>query len=187
MDVWSLTQSLTVGGKEWEIRTDFRVILDILKAFADPDLEIEDKWLVCLTILFVDFENLPPSDYEEACKQASAFIDMGNEETDKKVRPRTMDWEQDAQMIIPAVNRVYGSEIRALKYLHWWTFLSSYMEIGECSFTRVLNIRFKKANGKKLEKWEQEFARENSDLVNLKHELSEEELEEQKLIEEFFG
>lgn len=187
MDAWSLPTSLSINGREWDIRTDYRVILDILKAMNDPDLEDDEKWLVCLTILITDFDNLPIEDYTEACKQAKVFIDMGVDKEDKKVRPRTMDWEQDAQLIIPAVNKVIGHEVRADAYMHWWTFLSAYLEIGECTFSHVLNIRNKKAKGKKLEKWEQEFIRENSDLVNLKRRLSQEEIEEEKLVEELFG
>ena len=189
MDIWNLPTKLHINGNDWEIRTDFRVILDILTAISDPDLDDEDRWLICLMILIVDFDNLPRADYEEACKQAKEFIDMGlgDNENDKRKKPRTMDWEQDAQLIIPAVNRVMGKEVRAEQYLHWWTFLSAYMEIGECNYTHILNIRNKKIKGKKLEKWEQEFIRENSDLVNLKKKLSAEEIEEKKLVEELFG
>lgn len=187
MEVWELPTKLNINGNEWEIRTDYRAILDIISALSDPDLDDSEKWLACLTILYIDFDKMPQSDYIEACKQAKTFIDMGLDNETKKVRPRTMDWEQDAQLIIPAVNRVIGKEVRAEKYMHWWTFLSAYMEIGECTFSHILNIRTKKAKGKKLEKWEQEFIRENPDLVKLKPKLSEEELEEEKLVEEMFN
>ena len=40
-------------------------------------------------------------------------------------KPHTMDWEQDGAVIIPSVNRVLGREIRAMQYLHWWTFFGS--------------------------------------------------------------
>lgn len=38
MDVWELPKSLIVCGKEHKIRTDFREIVDILRAFNDPEL-----------------------------------------------------------------------------------------------------------------------------------------------------
>ena len=187
MDSWSLPTKLNINDSEWEIRTDYRAILDILNAMADPDLENDEKWLVCLNILFVKFNEMPSEYYVEACKVAKEFIDMGTEEEDKKIRPRTMDWQQDAKLIIPAVNKVIGKEVRAIEYMHWWTFLSAYLEIGECTFSHIVNIRTKKAKGKKLEKWELEYIRDNSDLVNLKRRLSQEEIEEQKLVEELFG
>lgn len=38
MDPWKLPTSLDVNGKEYSIRSDFRVILDILSAMNDPDI-----------------------------------------------------------------------------------------------------------------------------------------------------
>ena len=134
---------------------------------------------------------MPQKDYKAACLAAREFIDMGLGGDDKQKKPRAMDWEQDAQLIIPAVNKVLGKEVRALDYMHWWTFLSSYMEIGDCTFSHILNIRTKKIKGKPLEKWEKEFERKNSDIVTLKRRLSSEELaeeqEENKILEELFG
>ena len=102
-----------------------------------------------------------------------------------------MDWEQDATLIIAAVNRVVGREIRADKYMHWWTFLSAYMEIGECTFTHILSIRQKRATGKKLEKWEQDYIRDNKDVVLLKDKLTEQEKrereEDEKALKELLG
>ena len=79
-----------------------------------------------------------------------------------------MDWEQDAAIIIPAVNSVAGREIRLDPGIHWWTFFGWYMSIGDGLFASVLRIRSKKAKGKKLEKWEEEFYRENRHLIDLK-------------------
>lgn len=179
MEAWELPTSIIVGGTEYDIRTDFRAILDILKTFNDPDYETDEKWIVCLTILYVNFDKMPLCDYEEAIDKAVEFIDMGIKD-DGKEKPHTMDWQQDAAVIIPSVNRVLGKEIRAMQYLHWWTFLGAYMEIGESLFSQILNIRIKKAKGKKLEKWEQEFYRDNKTLIDLDVKYSEEELEEQK-------
>ena len=49
------------------------------------------------------------------------------------------------------------------------------MEIGECTYSTVLSIRTKKRDGKKLEKWEQEFYTSNRKLVDIKVKLTEEE------------
>ena len=173
---WELPTSLEVGGTEWKIRTDFRTVLDILKYFSDPEYK-DEQWEICLDILFENYEDMPPSLYQEAAEKAVEFIDMGmNDDGIKK--PQTMDWEQDAVVIIPSINRVIGQEIRLLEYMHWWTFLGAYMEIGESLFSQIINIRQKKAKGKKLEKWEQEFYRENKEMVDLKMKHTEEEKQE---------
>lgn len=77
-------------------------------------------------------------------------------------------------MIIPEVNKVLGYEVRMPKETHWWTFMGAYMGIGEGLFSNVLNIRQKKAKGKKLEKYEKEFESANKDLIRLPEHLREE-------------
>ena len=62
------------------------------------------------------------------------------------------------------------------------------MEIdNKTLFSNILSIRIKKSKGKKLEKWEQEFYRENKSLIDLKRKLTAEEEEEERLLEEMFG
>lgn len=176
MNPWNLPVALEVAGTEYEIRTDFRAVLDIISAFGDPELPDYAKNQVMLEILYV---TVPPDEHlEEAAKKAIWFIDCGRETDDKddKPKPRTMDWEQDAAIIFPAVNKIAGYETRnPHQYTHWWTFMGYFNEIGDGLFSQVLSIRQKKAKGKKLEKWEQEFYTENRELINLKANISEEE------------
>ena len=177
---WELPTSISVNNTEYAIRTDYRAVMDLLTAFSDKEMlgESEEETniiraLLVLNILFID--EVKPEDQNEAIKKAIEFIDMGIESSRDVKKPTLMDWEQDAPLIIPAINKVLGHEIRADKYMHWWTFLSAYMEIGECSFTHIINIRDKKAKGKKLEKWELEYIQEHKDIVLLKEKLTEKE------------
>ena len=172
--IGELPRRLSVNGQDYDIRTDFRDILNILTAFGDPELEDNEKVYVCLFILFPDFDNMPQSDFEAAFKAALKFIDCGQEPASKK-SPRTMDWEQDEALIFPAINKVAGRETRAAEYIHWWTFMGWFMEIDEGVYSNVLSIRSKKAKGKKLEKWEREFWNANKDICLLRTKLTEEE------------
>lgn len=178
--VWELPESLEVNGIDYKIRTDFRAILDIINVFSDPNYEYDEKWIVCLMILYEDFDEIPESAYMEAMIKAKWFIDCGNDRDSDSVKPTLMDWEQDGSIIIPAINRVLGYECRSQKQLHWWTFIGAYMEIGESLFSNILSIRSKKAKGQKLEKHERDFLRENQDIVILKNRLTEDEQEEQE-------
>ena len=173
MTAWDLPSSLSIGGEDFSIRTDFRAILDILAAYSDPELEDDEKMLVCLSILYVDFEKIPQEHYEEAMKKAIEFIDMG-QTPDDKPSPRLMDWEYDAAVIIPEVNKNLGYEVRTSKETHWWTFLGAYMGIGDGLYSNIINIRQKRSKGKKLEKYEQEYYRENKKLIDLPAHLTEE-------------
>lgn len=188
---WDFPTSLNVGGVDYEIRTDYRVVLDLFAALSDPELTDLDEQMtsymqsqVIMQIMFPDCDNIPHEHWQEALNKVSEFIDMGITEDSKN--PKTMDWEQDAPILIPAINRVLNCEIRAQKYIHWWTFLGAYMEIGESLFSNVIHIRQKKATGKKLEKWEQDFYKENKSLIDFKQKdrRSSEEKEE---LRDYFG
>ena len=63
---------------------------------------------------------------------------------------KTIDWKHDEMIIFPAVNKCAGFEVRSCPYMHWWTFLGIFGEIGEGLFSTVMNIRQKNAKGKNL-------------------------------------
>lgn len=180
MKPWELPTSLEIGGVGFPIRSDFRDILKILSYMSSGEYEEDEKNMIFLIIFFPTYKDIPPDRYKEAFEKAAEFIDMGIDGERGKKKPTTMDWGKDSTLIIPAVNRVLGREIRAEKYLHWWTFLGAYLEIGESLFSSVVNIRQKKAKGQKLEKYEAEFYRENRNLIDLEpqQQRSEEEIEE---------
>lgn len=191
MNVWSFPTSLNIGGVEYEIRTDYRVVLDLLMALNDPELSDSDNKIsaymqsgVILEIMFPDCDSIPQEHIQEALDKVAEFIDMGIGDDSKK--PKTMDWEQDAPIIIPAINKVLNKEIRAEKYMHWWTFLGAYMEIGEGLFSNIIHIRQKKAKGKKLEKWEQDFYKENKSLIDFQHKEKRSN-EEKEMLRDYFG
>ena len=167
MNAYELPTALEVNGNTYEIRSDFRAVLDVLAAQNDPELDDQSKAYVLLTIMYPDFQSIPRDDVEEALKKAIEFIDYGYED-DGSPKPRLVDWQQDASMIISGINKVAHTEVRQLQYMHWWTFFSYYMEIGDGLFSEVVSIRSKKAKHKKLEKYEQEFYRNNKAIVDLK-------------------
>ncbi len=172
---YDLPTSLSINGTDFEIRTDFRDILTIFEVIADADLSESEKAETMLDIFYPGFEEMQVSDYSEALKQCIWFINGGSDKQNEQAGPKLMDWEQDFPLIVAPVNRVLGKEIRAEKYLHWWSLLAAYQEIGDCTFAQVVNIRNKKFKGKRLDKSEQEFYKQNRDLVNFKHNYTEKE------------
>lgn len=165
---YALPTSVDVDGVEYAIRSDYRAVLDILTALADPDLSEAEKAQCVIEIFYPDYEEI--TDYEAAIKACFDFISYGDDNSKKA--PRLMDWEQDFNSIVGAVNRVVGTEIRSVEYMHWYTFLAAYYEIGDCLFAQIVNIRNKKAKGKRLEKYEQEWYRENRHLVDFRVKFS---------------
>ncbi|WP_143322567.1 Gp15 family bacteriophage protein [Clostridium sp. HBUAS56010] len=184
IDPFSLPTALEVGGKLYKIRTDYRVVLDILTAYGDPELDAADKTQVLIEVLYINYETIPPEHMEEAVKKASWFLDA-NLPHDLKPHPVTMDWLKDAPIIIPEVNKNIGTEVRSVKYMHWWTFFGAYMQIGgDGLYSSVINVRQKRAKGEKLEKWESKFYKENQALCDLNWEQKKKEME---AVEKIFG
>lgn len=172
--IFDLPTALTVGGRKWRINSDFRDVLRTLEAFEDPELTDGEKAYICLHNTYPELENMPREDLQAALDAALAFIDRGGREA--RQGPRTMDWRQDAPLIFPAVNRAAGFEVRSAEYLHWWTFLGYFMEIRDSTYATVLGLRSKRARGRRLEKDEQAYWRENRGICELKARYTQEEL-----------
>lgn len=176
--IYDLPESVTVCGKEWDINSDFRVILDIIEVLNDAELMDEERTFFTLGYFYPDFEEMDLDDHQEAVRQCFLFINGGktNEELGKK-KPRLMDWEKDFPYIIAPVNRVIGHEIRADEHFHWWSFLAAYMEIGECTFAQIVHIRAMLGKGKSLDKFDKDWYMENREIVDIHTKLTSEEQE----------
>lgn len=181
--IYDLPTSVEIGGASYEIRSDYRAVLDILTALSDPELSDSDRAEAILDIFYFHptYLYMPQSDYDDAIRKFIWFINCGNEEKREKKQTKLMDWEQDFPYIVAPVNRVLGLDVRSVPYdfenntggLHWWTFMSAYQEIGDCLFAQIVGIRRKLARGKKLDKSEQEFYRNNRQLVDFKRKYTE--------------
>lgn len=182
--IGTLPETLTVGDVDYPIRTDYRNVLQVFEAFQDPELTQKEKWIVAIYLIFEDFScaddvlqaAMDGFDLEEAAKQIQWFISAGQQEKQVLEKP-TYNWKQDEQIIFSAVNKVAGRETRELEYLHWWTFLGYFNEVGEGTFSFIVGIRHKLNKGKKLEKHEQEYLNNNEEIVKLIRYKTREELE----------
>lgn len=172
--IGTLPNSLIVADKEYEICADYRVALLIFEAFDDPELSDADKMWVMLECLYVNPYDIPSEDFTEALEKASWFLDGGEvyKDTGKERKQQIMSWTQDEKMIFSAINKTAGYEVRAVSFLHWWTFLGYFTEMGECLFNTVKSIRQKKADRKPLDKWEKDFYKKNRDLIDIKKKIS---------------
>lgn len=182
-----LPKSVEVNGKVLELNTDYRVCLNILQAFSDPDLTQYDKSIIVIKCLYKNPEDISSEDFEMCMEKAIWFLNCGDKVNKPQTKKPLYDWEQDEQIIFSAINKVANKEVRELDYMHFWTFIALFNEIGESSFSTVVGIRQKKSRGKKLEDYEREFYRNNKDMVDLKKKYTQEEQEEINSILEILG
>lgn len=193
MDKWSYPTSIMVSGVPYSIRTEYSTVLDLFVALNDPecvgDTANETNYIrgmIIMQIMFPEWDKIPSEHWQEAINKVCEFIDVGV--TEKKNHPKTMDWEKDAAILLPEVNKILGYEVRnPKKYTHWWTFMGAYMGIGEGLFSNIVRIRYKKAKNKKLDKHEQEFYKENKSLIDLEKKEQRSEEEKKILNDYFFG
>ena len=160
-----LPTALMVGGEEQPIRTDYRVALDCFLALTDPELDEYNKLLEVVEMVYIN--DIDPDYLQEAIEQAFWFLRGGEEDRGEK-GPQLVAWEQDFQYIASPISTIVGKDIRGMEYLHWWTFLSAYMAIGDCMFAQIVRIRDMKARGKRLDKSDREFYRKNRTLIDIK-------------------
>ena len=177
-NAWVLPSTAEFGGISYRFNADFRDILQIIGYLNDTSKPEFVRWSIALELFYND--PIPVKHQQSAMEYLAKFISYG--ETKAKPGPKLIDWEQDAQLIIGDVNKVAGREIRATKFLHWWTFLSYFYGVGEGALSSVVAIRNKKARHKKLEKWEEEFYKEHKDLVDFKKPEKEEVIAEKEAI-----
>lgn len=160
---YKLPTEIEIDGKIYKIREkgDYRQILDVIEILNDKELTEEDK---TFNSLLYFYEECPP--VEKAVQYMQWFIACGKPEREEISEPSIMNWEKDFNYIASGINKQGGEDIRTLPYMHWWTFISKYMEIGESVFSTIVSIRQKIQKGEKLEKWEREFYNKNyNDII----------------------
>jgi len=181
-----LPVTVEVGGRVWKIATDYRDILDIIARLSDEDCTPYERLYISLGLFYDNFETMPESDYPKAYEEMSLFISCGEEDTGRPSM-KLIDWEQDERIIASEINKVAGYEVRAVSYLHWWTFIGYFNGIGEGHLSTVVNIRNKLKRGKKLEKWERDYYNENRRTVDLRQKYTAEENAEMERLKELLG
>ena len=183
MELYQLPTRACIGNREYGLHTDFRVVLKILQTLEDPELPEVLRWRVALGLFFdspVPFENR-----QEAMEYLADFLRCGQPES--RPGPKLLDWRQDAPAIISGVNAAAGCEVRALKNVHWWTFLSWFHAMPPGQLSTVVSLRDKLSRGKPLEAWEKEFYRENKQAVDLKRPETEAERAEKERLNQMLG
>lgn len=183
--LWQLPTSAVIGGEEYPINADFRDVLEVIGYLDDPNEPLYIRWEIALGLFFDG--DIPEEHKPEAQRYLASFLVCGQEEQPGKAPAKLLDWEQDAAAIVADVNKAAGTEVRSLPFLHWWSFMAFFNAIGEGQLSTIVSIRNKLRKGKKLEKWERDYYRENKHRIDLKPKYSAEELAEQEQLKALLG
>lgn len=167
--MYEVPTTVTVGEQSFTIRNrcDYRVVLDCFSCLSDYELTSQERLLSCLIIFYEDFNDiediiqLDSEVFQQLIKEMYRIFNCNEQGGGVNTGFKAVDWEKDQHLICSAINKVANVEIRSIEYMHWWTFVGYYMEVGESVFATVVSIRSKIMKGKKLEKYEREFKAHN--------------------------
>ena len=155
-----LPTSLNINGVEYPIQSDFRAVLFYDRILRQGDHSRDDNAAATIAAITYLLGSVPDN-AEETVTQIDWFISCGI--TDHKHKPsnqllginneKPIDWKYDSRLIWSAFRRVYGVDLREVKYLHWWDFNEMLAELPEdVRLNRIIEIRTKSLADKNLNK-----------------------------------
>lgn len=179
--MYELPTEIMIEGIPYPIRNrgDYRIVLGAFSVLEDEELEQNERIISALIIFYEKFNDvedvLIDNNLESLIKEMYSFFNGDRATVEKAKHDRKLiDWEGDSALICSAINNVAGKEIRSEPYIHWWTFLSYYMSVGESVLSTVVGIRDKLAHSKSLDKWEREYKNDNPQYFNWKYKTADE-------------
>ena len=125
----NLPTSFLIGGKEYEISSDFRTMLELEEIFSSDSLTDAQKAEQALRL----FYGCIPEEVEEAVEKLCFFWQCGRKEKPRKrggqaagedvYQPPIYSFTHDAGLIYGAFLTQYGIDLSCTN-LHWWQFMA---------------------------------------------------------------
>jgi hypothetical protein len=135
----------------------------VILAFEDDQLTGYEKQMIMLENLYPQ----PIEDVQAALEMGMKFLDGGKVGEDEDSGPRLFSFEKDANLIFAAFRQTHGIDLQNIEYLHWWSFLALFMDLGaDTAFCNLVGLR-KRVKSGKATKEERETAREMGDMFDV--------------------
>ena len=161
-----LPTKIRVNNNIYDINYDYKSIINILLSFEDTELTKNEQMYIMLKNLYK--QDIPENDIEEALIKGIKFIDGGTTDENKSSNEkRIYSFKKDGNFIFSGINQTHHIDLSEKINLHWWIFLSLFMDMSsECTFGELVYYR-KRKNDNKLTKEEKEQYRKIKKLVDL--------------------
>lgn len=164
----NLPRKIKIKNTIYNINFDYKTIINILLAFEDTELTRSEQTYIMLKNLYI--EEIPKEDTQEAIEKAIKFIDGGKiEEVDNlnQKEKRIYSFKKDGNYIFSGISQTHNIDLSEKNNLHWWVFLSFFMDMSpNCTFGELVYYR-KRKNENKLTKEEKEHYKKIKKLVDL--------------------
>lgn len=132
--------------EEWNgypIDSDFQTGIQISQCLGDDSLSETEQFYTAVGLLFPDADNMPGN--QEAAEALIWFLKEYNHDNDtgEKSKVTILDFDVDQWRIYAAFLNQYHIDLNNAK-LHWFAFMGLLINLNECAFNSVMNIRQKK-------------------------------------------
>jgi len=140
-----LPGTVMVSGREYEIRTDFRISMLFEILMQDGKVEPKDKTRQALELYYP----VIPEDIKKAVDALLWFYKCGKADNPQKQRinarkskSRVYSFEYDDDYIYAAFMTQYGIDLQDVENLHWWKFRSMFNSLtNQCEFVKIMEYR----------------------------------------------
>lgn len=129
----TLPETVMVDGREFFIRSDFRISIMFELLIGDTELSQRQKLLHMLELYY----EIIPENADEAVEQVLNFYACGKQRKDnggkkkKGITSPIYSFEHDDGMIFSAFYDQYGIDLNDIEYLHWWKFRAMFDALKE--------------------------------------------------------
>jgi hypothetical protein len=159
--------AIEIDGEVYAVNTDFRVGLQIMADFENPEFDQDEKGYLMLNRLYRDLPDDRDGEfYQEALSKATKFLNAGDEtgqETEGK--PRLYSFDKDARLIYSAFSQTHGVDLQTAD-MHWWRFIALFMDLGaDTAFNSMVNLRKRYHEGKLTDEEKKLVARLGNDFL----------------------
>lgn len=144
-----LPSSIMVGGRYYEITTDYRDFINFDNALK------RDKKDINLESLDFMYKGEIPEDRQAGLLALIDFMTPPHvlprilkEDEGQEQHEAIIDYNIDADLIYSAFMQQYGIDLIDVESLHWWKFLALLQGLQSCKLTDVIEFRQYEPNGK---------------------------------------
>ena len=148
-----LLDGLPTEYEGYEMNTDFSVGILIIQAQQDPDLSDIEKVQIISHLLFCkeddegnDIGEYP--DYKTAMEACAFFLNGWYTDNyiraDKQENEPSTDYYMDQWRIYAAFLSQYHIDLNTIDYMHYWVFMGLLINLEDCAFNRIANLRTEK-------------------------------------------
>lgn len=142
-----LPTKIKVNENIYNINYDYKTIIKILMAFEDNELTHNEQLHILITNLYK--EQPLKEDMLEAIRKGIKFIDGGTEDEEESTKKRVYSFKKDGNYIFSGINQTHHIDLSDKVNLHWWVFLSLFMDMSsDCTFGELVYYRKRKNEGK---------------------------------------